>query len=472
MMLFSDAVYGVIELPDFLVRRVVDTPVFQRLRRIKQIGLGHLVYPSHDGTRFQHSLGAAYLVGRALDSLRASTERYVIPKLGPQERSETRQLLELLDSLKPWFQYFMLLHDVGHGPLSHNYEDAVFEAKLIWGLEAPEAQQKKLHESVSKRIALKMLEGECGGVTLAERLCEESGNPGPCSEDPVKAVKSLLEPSPGLWDEELFQGIRTIYAFLSNGEIDVDRGDYLMRDAIMAGTRIGLFDYERLYSVLAIVPSDRGTPFEVAVLDKGVPSVESMLISRFYMYENVYYHKTTLLYSSVASRLMAWWLKEGAFPKIWEEEELERVDDCAFYRALFDEEDLTNLKEVVLKRKHEILVRKEVLNVTVNGSVEGLRFPAYKTEVDGVALADLAREEPELLAYGASIRPFKAKRLNVFVRSEGKLVDLSTHSPVALNLSKVEHVKFYLAAPKRLEGLVGRLSEELKKRINLPRGAP
>jgi len=466
-MIFSDIVYGIIELPDFLVRCVVDTTTFQRLRRIKQMGLGHLVYPSHDGTRFQHSLGVAYLASKALESLKTSTERYVLPKLVGEERREVEEVMKLAVDLKTWFQFFMLLHDVGHGPLSHNYEEAVYEASALWGLSVPEVAHRKLHEMVSKRIAFEYLERECNGATLAEKLCEEAGEGArdACSKDPFAAVASLLEPQPGIWDDEVFQGVRAIFSFLSNGEIDADRGDYLMRDARLAGTRVGLFDYERLYSVLALVPAEKGVPVEVAVVDKGISTVESMLLSRFYMYENVYFHKTTLMYSAVASRLMAWWMKEGKMPKIWELESLDRFDDCYFYKFLDEEQDLPNLVKAVRERRHDHLVREEIVNLTVEGEVKGITFPPYETEVRGKKLVEVARENPEFLAYGASIRPFGRGVLKVFERSTARVVPLIEKSPIVSNLAKVQHVKFYLAAPRELEELVRSLAEELKAAI-------
>ncbi len=464
-MIFSDAVYGLIEIPDFLVRCVIDTPTFQRLRRIKQIGLGHLVYPSHDGTRFQHSIGAAHLAVRALASLKSSTERYVLPKLDSYEREEVKDVLETAWSLRHWFQYFMLLHDVGHGPLSHNYEDAAYEAKAVWGLKVPEASHRKLHEAVSKRIALAMLERECGNKTLAERLCKLSEVE---CDDPVKTVKSLLEPSPGAWDEEVLQGVRALFAFLSNGEIDVDRGDYLMRDAILAGTRVGLFDYERLYSVLAVVPSEGKTPVEVAVLDKGVSTVESMLLSRFYMYENVYFHKTTLLYSAIASRLMAWWMVNGKMGKIWEMKDIDFFDDCTFYKLLREENDLGTLAEVVKSRRHSLLYREEIINETVSGKVDGLTFPPYETEVDGTTLAEVVREEPQFLAYGASVKPFGKGGLKVFLRGDAKTKKITEVSPIVANLAKVTHLKFYLAAPTDKADLVREYAGKLRKALKYP----
>jgi len=463
-MIFSDAVYGLIEIPDVLVKCVIDTPTFQRLRRIKQIGLGQLVYPSHDGTRFQHSLGASHLAVKALESLKRATERYVIPELSGEEKKDVEEVLKLAYDLKEWFRYFMLLHDVGHGPLSHNYEDAVYEASALWGLDAPKASWRKLHEAVSKKVALAYLHKDCGGKSLAELLCERAGEGArkACSEDPVAAVASLLEPRPGVWDEEVFQGVRSLFSFLSNGEIDVDRGDYLMRDATMAGTRVGLFDYERLYSVLVLVPSDKATPVEVAVLDKGVATVESMLLSRFYMYENVYLHKTVLLYSAIASRLMAWWLKEGKMPKAWELESLDGFDDCLFYSLLHKEEELLDLVRAVKFRDHSHLVREEIINATTEGELHSYLFPIYRIAVGSKTLAELMRDLPQLLAYGASVRPFGGGSINTFIRRSGEVVPLTSVSSIVSSLARVTHVKLYLAGPRGLAPLIKEVAEELR----------
>ena len=463
-MIFSDAVYGIIEVPRTLVKCVVDRAEVQRLRRIKQLGMGHLVYPSHEGSRFQHSLGAAHLVAKAIDNIDSTTRIEVLKRIG-EEGKELEEVLDLIKDLKPWFQFFMLVHDVGHGPLSHNYEDAIYEAHLLWGLEYPAiGEPKKLHEAVSKAIAIKILNEKCkDGKSVAEVLCQMAGPSAKdaCREDPVKAIWSLVEDMK-VWKDPAFEGARAVFSQLSSGEVDVDRGDYLMRDAILAGTRMGLFDYERLYSLMVLVPWEGS--FKLAVIDKGVPTIESMLLSRFYMYENVYTHKTNLLYTAIASRLMAKWLIEGKLEKIWEiydKPELITFDDLKFYNLLIQEQELEMLKEVVISRRHDSLRRIEVINATVNGDIDLFDFSPY--EIGEVK--EVVKENPSVLVYGAKVRTVGKEGIPVFLRKKKEVIDVEQASTIIRNLRSITHIKLYVASTPKDGNVANGLAERLREKL-------
>ncbi len=467
-MIFSDTVYGIVEIPKRLVKCVVDRAEFQRLRRIKQLGMGHLVYPSHEGSRFQHSLGTAHLIARAIDSIDSTTRIEVLKRLDTEEAKEVEEVLDLMKDLKPWFQFFMLLHDVGHGPLSHNYEDAVYEAHLLWGLEYPAVgKPKKLHEAVSKAIAVNILNKKCKDKSVAETLCEMAG-PGAkeaCKEDPMEAVLSLVE-DVDVWKDWAFNGVKAIFSQLSSGEVDVDRGDYLMRDAILAGTRMGLFDYERLYSLMALIPWE-GT-FKLAVIDKGVPTIESMLLSRFYMYENVYTHKTNLLYTSIASRLMAKWLIEGKLEKIWEiydKPEFMFFDDLKFYNLLASEKELKELGEVIINRRHDALHRIEVINATLNEDVDLFNISPYEIP----KVREAVKGNHHIIVYGAKVKTFSREGIAIYDRKKKEVRDVSEVSTIIRNLRSVTHIKLYVASTSKewdvAEELAGILREEVVGKV-------
>lgn len=209
----------------------LDTPTVQRLRYVRQVGHAFLVYPGATHTRFEHALGAYHLTRRALAALE---ERGELAPAADEDRLAVRMAA--------------LLHDVGHYPFSHALEEAGFPS----------------HERLG--IA-KLSRGELG-----DRLVEIGG------AGFAGVVGRLI----GGTSDSPLQG-------LISGSLDLDKIDYLSRDARMCGVPYGTVDVDRLLSSLTLVESVPGR-FEVGVQEKGVSALESLLFSKYQMYRNVYWH--------------------------------------------------------------------------------------------------------------------------------------------------------------------------------------
>ena len=209
----------------------LDTAAVQRLRYIRQVGHAFLVYPGATHTRFEHALGAYHLTRRALASL--------------DERGELERVPEQ-DCLA--VRLAALLHDIGHYPFSHALEEAGFPS----------------HEQLG---VAKLSRGELG-----QRLAE-IGGPGF-----ARALGALITGA----SPSALQG-------LISGSLDLDKIDYLSRDARMCGVPYGTVDVDRLLATLTLVETAPGR-FEVGVLEKGVSALESLLFSKYQMYRNVYWH--------------------------------------------------------------------------------------------------------------------------------------------------------------------------------------
>ncbi len=203
----------------------------QRLRYIRQLGHAFLVYPGATHTRFEHALGAYHLTRRALAAL--------------AERGELAAVSEE-DCLA--VRLAALLHDIGHYPFSHALEEAGFPSHEAQGV-------------------TKLAEGE-----LSERLHDIGG----ASLGPE--IGALIRGT----SESPLQG-------LISGSLDLDKIDYLSRDARMCGVPYGTVDVDRLISSLTLVDAGpRGR--EVGVQEKGVSALESLLFAKYQMYRNVYWH--------------------------------------------------------------------------------------------------------------------------------------------------------------------------------------
>jgi HD superfamily phosphohydrolase len=209
----------------------LDTPSVQRLRYIRQVGHAFLVYPGATHTRFEHALGAYHLTRRALAVLEERGELDLVP--------ETDCLAVRMAAL---------LHDIGHYPFSHALEEAGFPS----------------HESLG---VARLRQGE-----LAQRLRDIGGT------DFAVEVGALITGD----SSSPLQG-------LISGSLDLDKIDYLSRDARMCGVPYGNVDVDRLLSSLTLVETESGG-LEVGVQEKGVSALESLLFAKYQMYRNVYWH--------------------------------------------------------------------------------------------------------------------------------------------------------------------------------------
>lgn len=209
--------------------RLIDTPEFQRLRRIKQLGLGLYTYQGAEHSRFTHSLGALHLMTRIVNQL---SEHHHID---PADRVAV--------------QAAALLHDVGHGPFSHAMEH-------ILGVRH---EQMTIKTVVSEATEL--------GQTLRS-----------FSAELPQRIASIIE---GVFKPAAL-------AQLVSSQLDVDRMDYLLRDSLMTGAKYGLYDLEWIINALRIDEErDR-----IYVAARGVFAVEEYLQARYYMFRQVYFHRT------------------------------------------------------------------------------------------------------------------------------------------------------------------------------------
>lgn len=232
--IYRDPVHNIIRLrtdsdEGTLMMRLIDAPEFQRLRRIKQLGLGLFTYQGAEHSRFTHSLGAFHLMTRVLDQL---GERYHID---PEDRAAARAAA--------------LLHDVGHGSFSHVMEK-------VLGFH---------HESWTVQVVLSET------TAIGDLLRSYSA-------DLPRKVASIIEGS--------FQP--AALAQLVSSQLDVDRMDYLLRDSLMTGAKYGIYDLEWIINALAIdEDNDR-----IYVTARGLYAVEEYLQARYYMFRQVYFHRT------------------------------------------------------------------------------------------------------------------------------------------------------------------------------------
>ncbi|MGH7525028.1 MAG: HD domain-containing protein, partial [Gemmatimonadales bacterium] len=266
---------------------VIDTGVFQRLRQVRQLGHAFLVYPGATHTRFEHALGAYHLTNRALTSL---AERGDLDRVSEDERLAVRLAA--------------LLHDIGHYPFSHALEEAGFPN----------------HEELGAR--------RLGEGALGELLRGLGG------EELISRIAAMI------------QGTSTApLAGLISGSLDLDKIDYLSRDARMCGVPYGAVDVDRLMASLVLVPAGSGAR-RVGVHEKGISALESLLFAKYQMYRNVYWHHAVRSATCMFKRAVGSTLAAGAFT-------LDEIADATDggMMALLESRDATGLAAALRERR-------------------------------------------------------------------------------------------------------------------------
>lgn len=276
-----DPVHNLIRLPradKSLLLKILDTAEMQRLRRIRQLGLGCLTYPGAEHSRFAHSLGVFHVARRMIDALKRHHDRQT-----PE--------IEALDNVRREILVAALLHDVGHGPFSHLFESA---------LPRPESAPKEYpddHEAWSRRIVKEQfskLSGDGVNVDLVVDLLDK------------KSRNNLLAKD-----------------FVSS-QLDADRLDFLQRDRHAAGVKYGAFDMEWILNVIRVgnwrAPGSATPQWRLCYLEvKSVPAIMEFLLARAYLYRELYIHKTTRAYEAVFHNILArasWLAKRGALDPV------------------------------------------------------------------------------------------------------------------------------------------------------------
>jgi hypothetical protein len=224
-----DPVHGYVKLTE-VERDLVDTPFVQRLRRVHQLAGSYLVYPGAVHTRFEHVVGAMHLAGKIAEALAPSAG------IGPDQVQEVR--------------IAALLHDVGHGPFSHMYEEVLAE------------KTKLTHEDISQRIVLE---------TSVRDVLERNGFS-------AKKMSKFAVGKQG--------GLPPFMNEAIAGGLSADIMDYLLRDSYFTGVEYGKVDVMRVIDSLQVADG------HMAVEEAALYAFEALLLARYEMFKAVYFHRT------------------------------------------------------------------------------------------------------------------------------------------------------------------------------------
>ncbi len=269
-MILRDPVHGLVAFEgdvEGLVASLLDTREVQRLRRVRQLGLTALVFPGAEHSRFAHAVGAAHVMHRLAERVRA--RHADVPA---DQRLDDASAEEAIAAA--------LLHDLGHGPFSHLFEEVLPDARSheAWTGDLLRDPASDVHRALEKRAR-----------GMADRVADLL-----CGRHRLAWLGRTL-----------------------SGTLDVDRCDYLLRDSHMTGVAYGRYDLEWLLRALTFAQAPDGSWVLAIEGRKGLPPIEAFFLARHYMYQQVYHHKATRAAECLINgmfRRLAELIREGSPP--------------------------------------------------------------------------------------------------------------------------------------------------------------
>ena len=281
---FRDPVHGFIDVSEDELR-IINSAPFQRLRNIRQLATTYLVYHGAEHTRFGHSLGVMHLTSRVFDSI---TKK--IPFLFSDDQTEN-------DSKVAWYRQILrligLTHDLGHAPFSHASEE-LFE-------------QGKEHEDYTKLI---ICETEVADHirAIGTKFKQKYGD----DFDITPELIWMVYDGKDVTNEKFIVPDFLFLKSLMDGELDCDKMDYLLRDSLYCGVSYGKYDLNRFVSTLTVYKHDN--QIQLAIERGGVQALEEFILARYFMFIQVYFHKTRRYLDKLLVKSLKAILPNGKYP--------------------------------------------------------------------------------------------------------------------------------------------------------------
>ena len=323
-------------------REVLNSRPFQRLRHIHQLALTYLIYPGATHKRFEHSLGVMELASRVFD---------VVTNPG-NVTDPIRDVVPELDQLRYWrrvLRMAALCHDVGHLPFSH-----AAEKELL-----PDGWD---HERITREIICSdEMRSIWNAVTPPLR--------------PEEIVKLALGPKKAT-DLEFSDWEAILSEIIVGDAFGVDRMDYLLRDSHHAGVAYGKFDHYRLIDTIRILPArssgeeEESTEPALGVEEGGIQSAEALMLARYFMYSQVYFHPVRRIYDIHLMDFLDEWLDGGEFSTDVSRH-LAVTDNevtAALMKAAFDENQPGHVhaRRIVRREHFKLIYERNPMDVEMN----------------------------------------------------------------------------------------------------------
>lgn len=409
-------IYGFVKLNDW-EWEIISQPAFQRLRRIRQLAWTDHVFPGAMHTRFEHSLGVMHMATMLYEGIVERSRDILQSDLGYNDDGLRRH--------KALVRLTALLHDVGHGPFSHAAEDL-----FPFRNEAEDDRYK--HEHYSAGIVRRHFADVIKNHPLKTNYDFSADD-----------VADLLEGKPEA-------GNALFWRDLISSQLDADRMDYLLRDSLHSGVGYGRYDWQRLVHTMVAVPAteEEGGP-RIGVTEGGWHAAEGLIIARYFMFTQVYFHKTRVIFDYHLQNALADVLPGKCFPKPinGDLDEYLRWNDWRVLGLLADDRGGEHGRRLA-SRDHY----REITHTPETPSPDDMeRLGKWRSALGDLLAAEIPAEKSWYKSGSADV-PILAETPKPEVKP------LSTYSSVVKNIQTVKQVRLY-ALPQYRDEALSRLKD-------------
>ena len=434
-----DPVHGLIawdenDPTDMLAWELLNTPEFQRLRHIKQLGVSEFVFPGATHTRFSHCVGVFHTARQLIGVIRREL------KLKGAQPNPYRERVSILAAL---------LHDIGHGPFSHAFEHAYSAIRT----DRDAKSEEKSHEEWTAEIIL-------NSQTAVRKILDERAEGKPLADDIAKLLRAKHP--------------EDIYHAVVSSSFDADRLDYLRRDRLMTGSGAGAIDFDWLLDNLAVEDIDPDVDFEsqgrmktpsLCLRERALQAAESFILARWHLYCQVYLHKTTRCVEAMLRELLVRFarLVEGGhvdhtglhssdmlasfFSRDGDTlQNYLRLDDSAVWSSIVK---MTTASDEQLRELAIRLVTRKLYKVLdcegefSDGEARRRAIKRIREDMRNAAPASILEDTAPLSAYGqVKEDDEKAHKRLMIIDHAGNLKEITDRSPVVKAIEQRLFVRF------------------------------
>lgn len=401
-----DPIYGFITLNEW-EREIINHSAFQRLRRIRQLALTEMVYPGATHSRFEHSLGVMHLATLMYDSIlkKDGNRKILEEKLHYNEAGfkRDRQLIRLA----------CLLHDIGQPPFSHASED-------ILPIN-PKTQKAYKHEFYSSLI----VKQELKDVIETHPINTQNYN------ITAEEVSALIEGNVDVLGERIF------WKVLISSQLDADRGDYLLRDSHHIGVRYGVYDYWRLINTTSLGIDPESKDVILGVDYDGWHVAESLVIARYQMFTQVYFHKTRRAYDYHLRMALSKILPNNKLPEPEKIKEFLTLDDHLIYSKIYEHIDDEDCRAIV-ERNHIRMVYST--SETPDKREENIKEEKKKLLKNN----KIWFFEDRATSLWYKINSDETDNKEILIIKDKKAYPLSKESSIVKNMKEIKQIRLYV----------------------------